>query len=187
MPYQTLHSEYLHKDFPLMTLRKDRLLLPNSQIIDPYYVLEYPAWVTVLAINKAQQFVVIKQYRHGLGLESYELPAGMVDPGDAGLVEAAQRELLEETGYGGGHWQEWLTVCANPSTHNNLCHCFLATEVEPIAPQNLERTEIITVELMNRSELKARLSNNEILQSLHTSALWKYFAETAMERPNHRG
>ena len=57
---------------------------------------------------------MIDQYRHGLGETSYEIPAGVMEPSDRSPLEAARRELLEETGYGGGEWRPLTCICANP-------------------------------------------------------------------------
>ncbi len=40
--------------------------MPNGTIVDPYYVLEYPTWVNIVALTKNQEVILVKQYRHGL-------------------------------------------------------------------------------------------------------------------------
>ena len=98
--WKTLKSEYLIRR-PWLTARRDTVELPGGSVNPEFYVLEYPDWVNVLAITSDDEFVMIRQYRHGLGQTRYELCAGVVDPGESPL-EAAKRELSEETGYGGG-------------------------------------------------------------------------------------
>ncbi len=91
-------------------------------------------------------------------------------------MESAQRELMEETGYGGGHWHEWMKICPNPSIQTNVTHCFLATDVEWKQAPELEHTEDITVHLLSVDEVKTLLNHNEILQALMAAPLWKYMA-----------
>ncbi len=104
-----------------------------------------------------------------------ELCAGVVDEGDASLADAVKRELLEETGYGNGMWKLLMTTSANPGTHANLTYCFLATDVEKVEESHPERTEDLSVELCDPEEVLRMLQNDEILQSMHAVALWKYF------------
>ena len=80
---------------------EESIELPDGRRIPDYYVFEYPDWVNVIAITKEGKFVFIDQYRHGLGETDYEIPAGVAEPDDASMLAAAQRELAEETGYGG--------------------------------------------------------------------------------------
>ena len=63
--------------------------------------------------------MLIDQYRHALGETRYEIPAGVSEASDASMLAAAQRELAEETGYGGGEWRLLMTVAPNPATQNN--------------------------------------------------------------------
>ena len=74
-----------------------------------------------------------------------------------------------------------MVISANPSTHTNLTHCFLATNVEPIDHQHLEDTEDLSVHLLTFEEVKQLLENNEIMQSLNAAPLWKYVAEHAAD------
>ena len=79
-------------------MRHETISLPDGRTIPDYYVFEYPDWVNVTAIDREGRFVMIDQYRHGLGETSYEIPAGVAEPSDETMLAAAQRELLEETG-----------------------------------------------------------------------------------------
>lgn len=175
MNWSVLDSEYLFKD-PWLTVRKDTVALPGGQVIPCYYVLEYPNWINVIGTTPEGQFILVKQYRHGLSQTSYELCAGVCDPTDLSPLETAHCEMLEETGYGGGKWQEWMVISANPSTHTNLIYCYLATRLELVAEQQLDNTEQLSVHLVSLQEIEEMLLNNQIPQSLHTAPLWKYIA-----------
>lgn len=175
-PWKVLDRRYVLDRRPYMYLREDTVLLPNGARIDDFFVFEYPDWVMTLAITKTGEFVLIRQYRHGIGAVFYELAAGVAEDAYTPL-ENAQRELMEETGYGGGEWQPWIQASANPSTHTNTSHIFLATGVERLDGQQLESTEDITVRVLPGKEVLRLLRAGEVFQALHSAALWRYFAE----------
>ncbi len=85
---------------------------------------------------------------------------------------------MEETGFGGGHWEEWMTISANPGSQNNITHCFLATGVTLQGQQHLDHGEDVEVRFFTRDEVYSMLKNGEIWQSLMAAPLWKYFACT---------
>ena len=95
-PWKVLSSEYLAHE-PWFTVRREAVELPGGARIPSYYVLEYPDWVNVIARTDDGRFLLIDQYRHGLGRTSYEIVAGVRDPQDATPLDAARRELYEET------------------------------------------------------------------------------------------
>lgn len=173
--WEILESEYLIRR-PWLTARRDHVRLPDGVDNKEYYVLEYPDWVNVIAITVDGKFVMERQYRHGLQWTGYEICAGVCESGENPL-EAAKRELWEETGFGGGEWKLQMTISANTSTMTNLCHCFVATGVERISEQHLEATEDISVHLLTVDEVRNLLVGNEIRQALMAAPLWKYFAE----------
>ena len=157
-------------------MRADHIKSEKGNEIPDYYVLEYPDWVNVIAITKEEKFVFVRQYRHGIKQVLVELVSGVSEAEDASPLVSAQRELLEETGYSGGHWEQLTVISANPSTHSNLCHCYLATGVEKTAEQHLDANEELEVTTLSLEEVKKLLETDQITQSLHAAPLWKYLA-----------
>lgn len=176
--WKTLSSEYLFKR-PWLTARKDKVQLPDGTVNDEYYVLEYPVWINVIAITKEGKFVMVEQYRHGLQDIFTELVAGVAEDGETPL-EAARRELAEETGYTGGDWELSTVICANPSSQNNLSYSFIARGVEKTLEQHLDRTEDINVKLLDEEEVFDMLQKDQVKQALMAAPLWKYFARKCM-------
>ena len=103
-PFEVLDRKYLFRKPPWLVLRQDHLRLPSGREIPEYWISEYPPWANVVAVTPADEVVLIRQYRPGIDDVHFEIPAGVVDAGDADLETAARRELAEETGYGGGRW-----------------------------------------------------------------------------------
>ena len=99
--WRVLKSTPLLNLGPWLNVRQEVVELPNGTQIPAWFVMDFPNWVNVIAITKEGDFVMIDQYRHALGETHYELVAGVVDEGETPL-QAAMRELSEETGYEGG-------------------------------------------------------------------------------------
>lgn len=178
-PWDVLESKYLHRR-PWMTLRQEAVRLSNGRTIDDYYVQEFPAWVNVLAVTLDGDVVLIRQYRHGLGNVSWELPAGVLEEGEA-IIEGARRELLEETGYSGGTWSPLMELSANPALQNNISYSFLAEGVQKSTEQHLDATEEITVHLVPLVNLRTILLNGEMIQALHAAPVLKYLLQKAQQ------
>lgn len=166
MKWKTLSSEYLFNDL-WFKVRKDRCESPTGQIIDPYYVYEFPDWVTAVALTGDNKVVMVKQYRHAAGEICIELPGGCVDESDKAPEDAIARELLEETGYRFSSFDYLGKISANPSTNNNWMHMFLARGGEKVAEQQLDSNEEISVELHTVDELVQLIRERAIVQSMH--------------------
>jgi 8-oxo-dGTP pyrophosphatase MutT (NUDIX family) len=177
--WEILGSQYVVKD-RWLTLRADDCRSADGQAIAPYYVLEYPPWVNVLALTPENKAVLIKQYRHGIRETILEFPGGALDEKDASIVAAAQRELREETGYAAEAWRETGAVYANPANHTNTIHCFLAFGAKCIHEPEREHTEHIEVLLMGVDELLERAYQGELRHPHHVVSL--FFAARLLGR-----
>ena len=176
LAWKLVSSRYLIRG-PWLTVREDALDLPNGIRIPDYHVLEYPDWVCVIALTPDDKMVLVQQYRHGIGKVCFELTAGVCDKTDSSHLEAARRELKEETGYGGGEWSLFATLSANPATHSNLSYTYLARNVTPIARPSLDKGEVLSAHLFEKKEVLELLRRNEICQSMMAAPLWKYFCK----------
>ena len=170
MNWKLLKSEYLFKDL-WFTVRKDTCERSGGQLVDPYYVYEFPEWVTAVAVTEEGDFIFERQYRHAAGLTMLEIPGGCVDPQDLNLESAIARELKEETGYVFKEYHYLGKTSANPSTHNNWMHFFLAIGGKRESEQELDPNEEIEICLLKLNQVKDLLRNQEIMQSMHVTAL----------------
>lgn len=173
LDWKVLKSEYLFKR-PWLTARRDVCQLPDGRINDEYYVLEYPTWVNVIAITDEGQMILVRQYRHGLGRTCFEIVAGCAEEGEDPM-DAAKRELQEETGYTGGEWTETMHFTCNASAMNNTTHSYLAVGVHRTDGQHLDDTEDIEVYTFTQEEVRQMLLRGDFMQASMIAPLYRYF------------
>ena len=164
-PWKILESHHLHKN-----VRIDTCELPDGKVIEGF-VIEYGDWATVVALTRQQEVVMIRQYRHGAQKVILELPGGASETGENPL-EAARRELLEETGYTSDHFIQIGCVSPNPANQTNLIYSFLALDATQAGDQHLDETEEIEVVLKPLEEVISMARNGELLQSMQVSAVF---------------
>lgn len=143
----------------------------RGNVLDPFYVLDYPDWVQVVALTPDERLVLVRQYRHGLRGASLELPAGAMDAGDADPLAVGARELAEETGHAAREWRPVASLHPNTATHRNRCHTVLALGCEPTGTLAHGPGEDIAVELHPWRAVVDRLAEGLLPQAMHVSAL----------------
>jgi ADP-ribose pyrophosphatase len=161
-------------ELPLFRVRFDMMRHPTSFAEFERVVLETSDWVTVVAVTTEGKVVMVEQFRFGIGELTTEPVAGMVDSGEDSL-DAAKRELLEETGFGKGNWRYLGSVQANPAIHNNLCHHWLVEDVEVVQEPAPDAGEAIRVHLMTLDDIKKAIADGKLKHPLGLSALSRVF------------
>jgi len=163
-------------------LRADRCEIAPGKIIEPYYVLEETEWVHVFARDAQDRVLLIRQYRYAADSVGYELPGGTTDAGED-LLKAMQRELLEETGCTAENWRHFTAPFANPARQNNRIHCFLADHVRRVAVPELEETEAIEAEFIERARVLELIRTGAVNQATHAGLILAAFLELGWLKP----
>lgn len=153
-----------------LTLREDHVRLANGQEIDDFCVIEAPDWAAVLCITPEHQVVLVRQYRHGCAAESIELPAGSMEAGELPLV-AAQRELLEETGYASDTWLPLLEASLDPARTSARAHFYCALDARIVATPRLDPSEDLETLLVSATELLEMIDTGRLLHGIHIAAI----------------
>ncbi len=134
--------------------------LPNGKVIDDFYVYQSSDAVMVLPITKDKNVVFVRQYKHGSGEITIELPAGMIEP-NVSPTEQARNELQEETGYVVDKLID-LGKVGRATTKEKFKHYYyLATGLENPGSTNFdehEQIETIEIPLVELDEFA--LNNN---------------------------
>ena len=171
MKWKTISSKKLFSE-TWMNIRVDTCERPDGTLVTPYYVYDFPEWVTAVAITKEGEVILERQYRHALGQTDLELPGGCVDKTDASFEAAIARELLEETGYRFDTFEFLGNTSSNPSTNSNLMHMFLATGGELVQKQELDAGEDIEVLLVSMESFLQLVRDKKFIQSMHMVAIY---------------
>jgi 8-oxo-dGDP phosphatase len=171
--WQAFETNYLFKRPPWLVLRQQRFRLPTGREIADYWISEYPPWANVVAVTPDDQVVMLRQYRPGIKDVHYEVPAGVVEPGED-IEAAARRELAEETGFGGGHWSVLTRLSANPALQDNITTTYLAEGVTQIVRAHPEATEDLRVHMVPLDRIASLIDEGEMIQALHVAPLLRY-------------
>jgi len=160
-PWTTLGTELVvnHRWYQL---RRDHVQLPTGQQLDDYFVSVRANVALIFALTPDQQVVLVRQYKHGIGEILIELPGGMVDEHEHTPLEAARRELLEETGYTSDQFEQVAEVSDNPTKDTNRIHFFLARNARKVAEQDLDETENIEVLTVPLTQIEPMVLSGQI-------------------------
>ncbi len=164
----------------LITVRDDKVQLPDGEHADRTVVTHIGA-VAVLALDD-DRVLMIRQYRHPVARELWEIPAGLRDVTGEALIDTARRELLEETGYAAREWHALVDSYASPGIITERIRIFLARGIEAAqsdyqreAEEKFLRTAWVPLAEAVQAALAGKLHNGATIQGV----LAAYIARSA--------
>ena len=153
-----------------LRVREQRVRLANGHEIERFHLIEGPHWASVLCLTSEAQVVLVRQYRHGFGGSSLELPAGVIEPEEA-PIDAARRELREESGFEALHLEPLLAPAPEPARNTTRAHFFFARGATRVADLALDSSEEIEVLLVPANELLELIDDGHIVHAAHIAAI----------------
>ncbi len=183
LKWEVVTEEHIIQD-EWMDFRKVKYRFPDGSEFEPFYQYSRRSYVVIVATDEEGKFICVRQYRHGIGRVTVEFPAGGIerkdgkeygDVQDAGeredALEAAKRELMEESGYTSEDWTHLITVPGNATIADNYAFVYYARNCKRVAGLHLDETEFLEPELHTREEIQELIDSGRFAQAVHIMAL----------------
>ncbi len=169
-PWKTKSSRVVYEN-NWIRVREDQVIRPDGKP-GIYGVVYIRPSVGVVALNDRDEIVLVGQWRYSLERYSWEIPRGGSHPGEADLLQVAQRELAEETGVLASKWQYLGSVDNGNGVANDVQNLYLATGLSS-TEMNLDPEEEIAVEWKPFEEALAMAMDGRITEVCSVAALLK--------------
>ncbi len=132
---------------PWLRVYRERVELPDGSVIEEFHRFRMQDGVILVAITPLGEVLTVRGYRHGAGRVVLGLPAGGLEPGES-VLEAAARELLEETGYAVGESECLGSFLVEPGRQNAVAHVVVTRNVRRVAAPRVDASEAFEIELV---------------------------------------
>jgi ADP-ribose pyrophosphatase len=153
--------------------RVERLVYEKTPLPRDVYVFACPDWCNVIAETPEGDLVLVWQFRYGTDELSLEVPGGVIDPGEE-PIDAARRELKEETGYEADSFELVSVVEPNPALQGNRCFTYLARGARLAGATAFDELEDLETLLVPKTEIASLLDERVITHALVVVALETY-------------
>ena len=160
-PWKVLQEELLLSALPWLRVYREQVRLPSERIIDDFYRVVLPDFAAVVPVTATGEIVLVRGYKHGLGRATLSVPAGLIHPGEPPL-DAARRELLEETGYEAAEWKKLGTFVVDGNRQCGTMHAYVARNARATAAPQHDDTEVLYTELLRRDQVLEALRAGEM-------------------------
>lgn len=172
--YKRLKRELMAKGV-LLDYYQDTMLIPNGNVAK-WDLIDTKGAAAVVAVREDQKLIMVRQYRNTLERETLEIPAGGKNSREEPTVQAARRELEEETGYICQSLELLNSIYTTIAFCNEKIDIYLARGLKP-GRQHLDEDENINVEAYSVEELKQMIFDCRIQDSKTICGILTYAAK----------
>ncbi|MCM1045400.1 MAG: NUDIX hydrolase [Candidatus Gastranaerophilales bacterium] len=181
LTWEEIRTEHIVQD-QWIDFRRSAYCFPDGSVFEPFYSYSRRDYVVIVASDEDGNYLCVRQFRQGIKQVTTEFPAGGIERTDGreygpgrsqaaeDALEAAKRELLEETGYVSDDWRFLLTVPSNATIADNYAHIFAAKNCRRLRDQSLDETEFLNVEKYSADEIQDRIEMGRFQQAVHIMA-----------------
>jgi ADP-ribose pyrophosphatase len=160
-PWRTINRRTVFARGPIREIAVETVELPDGRTVSDYHVIQLPDYVLVYAQRADGTVPMLRQYKHGPRRVCLTFPGGAIGEGEAPL-EAARRELLEETGCEATGWDSLGAFVTNANQRCNTVHFFRATGCHRITAARSGDLEDVSLVYMEPGTLVERATLEEM-------------------------
>ncbi|MFD1412022.1 NUDIX hydrolase [Lapidilactobacillus gannanensis] len=162
---ETVKQDRVLYDGRILRLHQQVVELPNGKAAERE-IVEHHGAVAILALADLDHAYFVRQWRAPLAHETWEVPAGKIDPLETDPLPVAQRELNEEIGYAAERWQLLSRFYSSPGFATEQMSLYLAQDLQKIAhKRSLDVDEFLEVKLFTLAEIQAYLTSSEFIDA----------------------
>ncbi len=191
LKWEEIQTEHIIQN-EWIDFRQSVYRFPDGRVFEPFYSYSRRDYVVIVASDTEGNYLCVRQFRQGIRKVTTEFPAGGLErtdgkeycsPGSETFSEealdAAKRELAEETGYSSDDWSRLFVIPSNATVSDNYAHIFMAENCRKTGGQQLDETEFLNVEKHTAEEIEDLIRSGDFEQSVHVLA-WMLSKEKRM-------
>ena len=179
--WEEISTEHIVQD-EWIDFRKSSFRFPDGNVFEPYYTYSRRDYVVIVASDEDGKFICVKQFRQGIREVTTEFVAGGIEREDGkqygsrenasseDALEAAKRELSEESGYVSDEWSHLITIPSNATIADNYAYIYVAKNCRKVSGQSLDEMEFLNVELYSAEEIEKLIAEGNFKQAMHVMA-----------------
>ncbi len=179
--WKLLARKPVYADPPWLRLYSDTLELPDGKRLAGWHHIVLLDFAGIVARREDGRFVLIRQYKHGVGEVSLTLPGGALSDGEEPQIAAA-RELLEETGHEATHWRPIISLVTHANQRCSAGHMFYAEGARQVREPDSGDLEEMELVYLSEAEVRKALLSNEVKLGSSIAALGMVLAGILPER-----